>query len=143
MNMQAEMAAAAAETVRIVDGVTAEQLGDATLCTDWDVRALLNHIILWTAYSAEQRARGGSVADELMTKDFVAEPGFAADYAKQASRAVEAWADPVAWEREIDVMGNPTPAADIAALLIAEPVTVPADTPVFAQALALSGRQPS
>jgi hypothetical protein len=52
MNMQAEMAAAAAETVRIVDGVTAEQLGDATLCTDWDVRALLNHIILWTAYSA-------------------------------------------------------------------------------------------
>jgi uncharacterized protein (TIGR03086 family) len=122
MNTHAEMAAAAAETVRIVDGVTAEQFGDATPCDDWDVRALLNHIILWTAYSAQQRAHGGSVAEELMTKDFAAEPGFAADYAKQAGLAVDAWADPAVWEREIDVMGSATPAADIAALLIAEMV---------------------
>jgi uncharacterized protein (TIGR03086 family) len=187
MNTHAEMAAAAAETVRIVDGVTAEQFGDQTPCGEWDVRTLLNHIILWTAYSAEQRAHGGSVAEELMAKDFAAEPGFAADYAKQAGRAVDAWADPAAWEREIDVMGSATPAGDIAALLIAElvlhgwdlavatgqeyhcddavaavvlravqeqgelfrqyqgfaqPVTIPADAPVFHQALALSGRDP-
>jgi uncharacterized protein (TIGR03086 family) len=116
------MAAAAAETIRIVDGVSAAQFGDPTPCGDWDVRALLNHIILWTAYSAEQRAHGGSVAEELMTKDFAAEPGFAADYAKQAGRAVDAWSDPAAWEQEIGVMGNATPAADIAALLIAEMV---------------------
>jgi uncharacterized protein (TIGR03086 family) len=122
MNTHAEMAAAAAETIRIVDGVTPDQLDDATSCTDWDVRALLNHIILWTAYSAQERARGGSVAEELMAKDFAAEPGFAADYAKQAGLAVDAWADPAAWEREIGVMGSATPAADIAALLIAEMV---------------------
>jgi uncharacterized protein (TIGR03086 family) len=187
MNTYAEMAAAAAETTRIVDGVTAEQFGDPTPCGEWDVQTLLNHIILWTAYSAEQRARGGSVAEELMAKDFAAEPGFAADYAKQVARAVDAWADPAAWAREIDVMGSATPAGDIAALLIAElvlhgwdlatatgqeyhcddavaavvlrtvqqqgelfrqyqgfaePVTVPADAPVFGQALALSGRNP-
>jgi uncharacterized protein (TIGR03086 family) len=188
VNTHAEMAAAAAETIRIVDGVSAAQFSDPTPCGDWDVQALLNHIILWTAYSAEQRARGGSVAEELMTKDFAAEPGFAADYAKQAGRAVDAWSDPAAWEREIGVMGNATPAADIAALLIAElvlhgwdlaratgqeyrcddavaavvlqtvneqgelfrqyqgfaePVTVPAGAPLFDQALALSGRDPS
>jgi uncharacterized protein (TIGR03086 family) len=118
--MHAEMAAAAAETNRIVGGVRADQLDDMTPCTDWDVRTLLNHIILWTAYSAEQRAYGGSVAEELMTKDFVAEPDFAADYTAQAGRAVDAWADPAAWERQIGVMGSETPAADVAALLIAE-----------------------
>jgi uncharacterized protein (TIGR03086 family) len=122
MNMHSEMAAAAAQTVRVVDVVRADQLADPTPCTDWDVRALLNHIILWTAYSAERRAYGESVAEELMSKDFAASPDFAADYAKQVAKAIEAWSDPQAWERELDVMGSATPAADIAALLIAETV---------------------
>lgn len=120
--MHPEMAAAAAETVRVVGGVDKDQLGDATPCNDWDVRSLLNHIILWTAYSAEQRAYGGSVAEELMNKDFAAEPDFAADYAAQVDKALAAWSDPGAWERELGVMGSATPAADVAALLIAESV---------------------
>jgi uncharacterized protein (TIGR03086 family) len=118
--MHPELAAAAAETVRVVGGVSKDQLGDATPCNDWDVRTLLNHIILWTAYSAEQRAYGGSVAEELMNKDFAAEPDFAGDYAAQVDRALAAWSDPAAWERELGVMGSATPAADVAALLIAE-----------------------
>jgi len=118
--MHPQMAAAAAETVRIVAGVSEDQLGDHTPCGDWDVRTLLNHIVLWTAYSAEQRAYGGSVAEELMNKDFAAEPDFAADYAAQVDKALAAWSDPAAWERELGVMGSATPAADVAALLIAE-----------------------
>lgn len=114
------MAAAAAETIKVVNGVRPEQFGDPTPCGEWDVRTLLNHIILWTAYSAEQRAHGGSVAEELMNKDFAADPDFAADYAKQANRALGAWSDPAAWERELGVMGSATPAADVATLLIAE-----------------------
>lgn len=120
MNKHAEMAAAAAETIKVVNGVRPEQFGDPTPCTEWDVRTLLNHIILWTAHSAEQRAYGGSVAEELMNKDFAASPGFAADYAAQASKALNAWSDPAAWERDLGVMGSPMPAADVAALLIAE-----------------------
>lgn len=116
------MAAAAAETIKIVNGVRPEQFGDSTPCDEWDVRTLLNHIILWTAYSAEQRARGGSVAEDLMNKDFAANPGFAADYAAQANKALDAWADPAAWERDLGVMGSATPSADVAALLIAESV---------------------
>jgi uncharacterized protein (TIGR03086 family) len=55
-----------------------------------------------------------------MTKDFAASPGFAADYARQAAKALTAWSDPAAWERDLGVMGSATPSADVAALLIAE-----------------------
>lgn len=120
MNAHPEMKAAAAETVRIVGNVKPAQLDGTTPCSDWDVRALLNHIILWTAYSAEQRAYGGSVAEELMSKDFAANPDFAEDYARQAGKAVTAWADPAAWERDLGVMGSPMPSADVAAMLIME-----------------------
>jgi uncharacterized protein (TIGR03086 family) len=122
MNRHPEMAAAAAEAARVVSGVRSDQLSAATPCTDWDLRTLLNHTILWTAYSAERRARDEALPDELMNKDFVAEPGYAADYAAQLDRAVAAWSDPAAWQRDLNVMGSPTPAADVAALLIAEMV---------------------
>jgi len=123
-NLSAEMAAAAAETARVVSGVPdgPDVMDRATPCNDWDLRTLLNHVILWTAYSAERRAHGESVAEDLMNKDFTAEPGFKEDYAAQIDRAVKAWSDPEAWEREIGVMGDATPAADVAAMLIMEMV---------------------
>jgi uncharacterized protein (TIGR03086 family) len=122
MNLHSEMAAAAAESARVVGGVRSDQLSAATPCGDWDLHALLNHIILWTAYSAERRAAGEQVPEELMSTDFAAEPGYAADYAAQLDKAVAAWSDPAVWERSLDVMGSPTPAADVGALLIAEMV---------------------
>jgi uncharacterized protein (TIGR03086 family) len=122
MNLHPQMAAAAAESARIVGGVRGDQLSAATPCGDWDLHALLNHIILWTAYSAERRATGEQVPEELMNTDFAAEPGYAADYAAQLDKAVAAWSDPAAWERNLNVMGTPTPAADVASLLIAEMV---------------------
>jgi uncharacterized protein (TIGR03086 family) len=92
----------------------------ATPCTDWDLRTLLNHTILWTSYSAERRAHGESVAADLMDKDFTAERGFRTDYAAQIDKAVQAWSDPATWAGDIDVMGNATPRADVAAMLIME-----------------------
>ena len=116
------MAAAAAEAARVVAGVPGHPMDAPTPCDDWDLRTLVNHVILWTAYSAERRAHGESVAEDLMTKDFTADPGFAQDYVAQIGRAVTAWSDPAAWERELGVMGSGTPAADVAAMLIAEMV---------------------
>jgi uncharacterized protein (TIGR03086 family) len=123
-NLSAEMAAAAAEAARVVSGVPdgPDVMDRATPCNDWDLRTLLNHVILWTAYSAERRAHGESVAEDLMNTEFTAEPGFKEDYAAQIDRAVKAWSDPEAWEREIGVMGDATPAADVAAMLIMEMV---------------------
>ena len=119
-NLSSEMAAAAAEAATVVDGVPEGTLDGSTPCHDWDLRTLLNHTILWTSYSAERRAHGESVAEDLMTKDFTAEPGFRDDYARQISQAVKAWSDPKAWAGELGVMGDATPAADVGAMLIME-----------------------
>lgn len=122
MNLHPEMEAAAAEAARVVGGVRADQLSAATPCIDWDLRTLLNHMILRTAYSAELRARDEPLPEEMMSRDFVAEPGYATAYAAQLDKATAAWSDPAAWERDLNVMGTPTPAADVAALLLAEMV---------------------
>ena len=121
-NLSAEMAAAAGEAARVVSGVptAARALNALTPCQDWDLRTLLNHTILWTAYSAERRAHGESVAEDLMSKDFTADPGFREDYAEQIGKAVSAWEDPRAWAGDRNVMGTATPAADVGAMLIME-----------------------
>src|ERR1700719_3579344 len=119
------MAAAATETARVVADAakTAQTAKTAkTPCPDWDLRTLLNHTILWTSYSAERRAYGESVAEELMSKDFTAEPGYAQAYQVQIDKAVDAWSKPEAWAGDRNVMGAATPAADIAAMLIMEMV---------------------
>jgi uncharacterized protein (TIGR03086 family) len=123
-NLHTEMAAAAAQAARAVSAAPdgKSQLDGPTPCRDWDLRTLLNHTILWTSYSAERRAHGESVAEELMKKDFTAEPGYQADYVAQIDKAVQAWSDPKAWEGDIGVMGDATPAADVAAMLIMEMV---------------------
>jgi uncharacterized protein (TIGR03086 family) len=119
-NLHPQLSDAAEAAARVVDGVRGGQLADPTPCTDWDVRALLNHLILWTSYSLEKRAQGESVSEELMATDFAAQPDFAAGYRAQLDRALEAWADPAAWTRKLDVMGSATPASDVAALNLAE-----------------------
>ena len=121
-NLSSEMAAAAAEAAKVVGEVPEGTLDAPTPCHDWDLRTLLNHTILWTSYSAERRAHGQSVAEDLMTKDFTAEPGFREDYARQIGEAVKAWSDPKAWAGELGVMGDATPAADVGAMLIMEMV---------------------
>ncbi len=119
-NLSLQMAAAATEAATVVNGVPEGTLDAPTPCHDWDLRTLLNHTILWTSYSAERRAHGESVAEDLMTKDFTAEPGFRDDYARQIDRAVKAWARQEAWEGELGMMGDATPAADVGAMLIME-----------------------
>jgi len=119
-NLSAEMAAAAAEAARVVNGVPEGTLNAPTPCGDWDLQTLLNHTILWTSYSAERRAHGESVAEDLMNKDFTADPGFREDYARQISKAVQAWSDPQTWAGTLNVMGDATPAADVGAMLLME-----------------------
>ena len=119
-NLSAEMAAASAEAARVVGNVPQNALDTPTPCGDWDLRTLLNHTILWTSYSAERRAHGESVAEDLMNKDFTADPGFREDYARQIDKAVMAWSAPEAWEGTRNVMGDATPAADVGAMLLME-----------------------
>ena len=122
MNLHPEMTDAADAAARTVGNVHQSQFGRPTPCADWDVRTLLNHLIVWTSYSLEARAHGDSVGQDLIDRDFTADPGFAADYRAQLDRALTAWSDPATWEATLDVMGAPMPAADVAALNMAEMV---------------------
>ena len=122
MNLHAEMTEAADAAARSVAGTDATQFTQPTPCRDWDVRTLINHLILWTSYSLEARAHGESVGQDLTDRDFAAEPGYAAGYRAELDRALAAWAAPEVWERSLNVMGSATPAADVAALNLAEMV---------------------
>jgi uncharacterized protein (TIGR03086 family) len=122
MYLHAEMNDAADAAARTVSNVDASQFGQPTPCTDWDVHALLNHLIVWTSHSLEARAQGESVGQDVIDRDFAADPDFAAAYRAQLDRALAAWEDPAVWQRSLDVMGSATPAADVAALNIAEMV---------------------
>ena len=117
-----QLADAVDRTARLIAGIKPDQWGDPTPCADWDVRTLLNHLIVWTSYSLEARAHGDSVGQDLIDRDFAADPGFAADYRAQLDRALTAWSAPATWEGSLNVMGSPTPAANVAALNIAEMV---------------------
>ncbi|MEE1772966.1 TIGR03086 family metal-binding protein [Streptomyces sp. JV185] len=111
----------AAEAARIARSVRAEQL-DApnSPCGDWDVRGLVNHWVLYTSHGLEHRALRKDLPEELTARDFTADADWAQQYAAQLDRAVAAWSDPAVWEGEVDLGGSATPAADIAAMLIAE-----------------------
>ncbi|WP_045559784.1 TIGR03086 family metal-binding protein [Streptomyces sp. FxanaA7] len=114
------MAECAAEAARIARGVTADQLDRPSHCGDWDVRALVNHWVLYTAYGLEHRALRTPLPEETTGRDFTADPDWAEAYAAQLDRAVAAWADPSVWEGDIDLGMGPFPAAGIAGMVIKE-----------------------
>ncbi len=111
---------AASEAVRVARGVTPGQLSAATPCAEYDARALINHWVLYTSHGLEHRARRTELPEELLKRDFAAEPGWADAYAAQLDRAAAAWADPEAWQGEIDLGGTAMPAAQIFALNLTE-----------------------
>ncbi|MEU9317710.1 TIGR03086 family metal-binding protein [Streptomyces sp. NPDC048295] len=111
----------AAEAARIARSIRAEQLGAPNSpCGDWDLRGLVNHWVLYTSHGLEHRALRKDLPEELTARDFTADADWAQRYAEQLDRAVAAWSDPAVWEGEVDLGGSATPAADIAAMLIAE-----------------------
>ncbi|POM27416.1 TIGR03086: family protein [Actinomadura rubteroloni] len=114
------MTACAREAARVARGVEGTPLDGATPCTEYDVRALVNHWVLYTSYGLERRARREQIPDELTARDFVAEDGWADAYAAQLDRAVKAWDDPAVWEGDIDFGAGSAPAADVAALIVKE-----------------------
>ncbi len=114
------LAESAAEAARVAGAITPGQLAGATPCREFDTRTLVNHWVLYTSHGLEHRARREQLPEELQNRDFTAAPDWADAYAAQLDRAVAAWADPAVWEGGIDSGGGPTPAPEIAALLLAE-----------------------
>ncbi|MFG3254162.1 TIGR03086 family metal-binding protein [Streptomyces sp. NPDC048172] len=114
------MREAAVEAARLARGAEGAPLEAPSPCADWDLRALLQHWILYTAHGLERRARREELPAELTARDFPSEPGWAASYARQLDRAVAAWEKPDAWQGEIDLGHMSVPAADIAGMVVKE-----------------------
>ncbi|HEX2075588.1 MAG TPA: TIGR03086 family metal-binding protein [Geodermatophilus sp.] len=111
---------AAGEARRIARGATGTPLDSPTPASGWDLRALLNHWMLYTAYGLERRARREPIPDELTARDLTADPDWPARYAAQLDRALAAWRDPAAWAGEVDLGGMAVPAADVAGMILKE-----------------------
>ncbi|TDB84950.1 TIGR03086 family protein [Actinomadura sp. KC216] len=121
MDIRNQMLPAAMAAVRIVRQVPGDLMDAPTPCPEWDVRALINHLVLWTG-------RGETAARKLPPDgpdeghDFTAEPGWADRFEEKARRAAEAWQDPAAWEGNTSLTGNKDgmPAEFIAGILFGE-----------------------
>jgi uncharacterized protein (TIGR03086 family) len=117
-----QLTAAADEAARVVAGTSPEQFALPTPCTRWDVRGLLNHLVLWTSYSFERRARSAEVGKDLTERDFAGDPDFAAAYRAQLDRALAAWKPAQVWESEIDTGQSTVPARQVAEMILMEMV---------------------
>ena len=122
MDIHEQLTSAAEQASRIVDGTEPDQFGLPTPDAEWDVKTLLNHLVLWTAYSFERRARGEEVGPELTERDFTAEPDYAGAYRAQLDRALAAWAAPGIWDTEIDTGQSTMPARQMGEMILMEMV---------------------
>ncbi|MEV3933144.1 MULTISPECIES: TIGR03086 family metal-binding protein [unclassified Streptomyces] len=115
------MSECATESARIARGVDATHPASVpTSCEGWDLRELINHWVLYSAYGLECRALRVPLPDELTARDFTADADWPERYAAQLTKAVAAWSDPAAWEGGIDTGHGSTPAPDIAGMLLME-----------------------
>ncbi|MFF3246918.1 TIGR03086 family metal-binding protein [Streptomyces sp. NPDC002870] len=119
-SIHAHLTTCAAEAARVARLVTAEQLPAPSVCEDWEVRELVNHLVLYTSHGLEHRALRKQLPEELTKRDFTECDDWAERYAGQLERALAAWSDPAVWEGDVDLGFMTMPAPEIASLLVKE-----------------------
>ena len=86
-------------TEAIVQGVPDERRGGPTGCPDWDVTALINHMVGGNRYFAAS-ARGETADRAMFEHDHLGDDPVAA-YRASAEEAVEAWSRPGVLEQTL------------------------------------------
>jgi uncharacterized protein (TIGR03086 family) len=114
------VAGAAAPTVEVVRGIAPDHLDAPTPCTEFDVRALINHLLCWGP-SLVGAARKEGVAPPAEGGQDLAGSDWAARLEAQTDEIVASWSDPGAWDG-MTRMGSPTPmpAAMIGGMVLGE-----------------------
>ncbi|GAB3436297.1 TIGR03086 family metal-binding protein [Actinophytocola sediminis] len=123
MRLHEMMASVGRDVVELANDVKPDQLGLPTPCPDWDVRALVNHLMFWTAFRSESAAsKRPAPADDPITEqtDFTADGDWAATLEAQLGRATAAWAEPSATEGNTGLAGGSMPAPVIGMMLVGE-----------------------
>ncbi|MBV8950687.1 MAG: TIGR03086 family protein [Actinobacteria bacterium] len=117
------------ETTKVVDNVTPDQLGNATPCTDWTVRDILNHITggaTMFAISAEQGAVPDDVLATLIGGDNIgADPQGA--WAVAAARAMAAFEAPGVLDKIVKLPFGEMPAGVALNIAVFDVLTHAAD----------------
>ncbi|WP_238431798.1 TIGR03086 family metal-binding protein [Streptomyces cavernae] len=104
------MTRASAAAVEVVRGIGPEELDGRTPCPEMDVRALVNHLILWTGvrgYAAGLKQPASAGPEEVAEgHDFTAEPDWAEAYAARSAATAAVWSEPGAWTGETTLTGG-------------------------------------
>jgi uncharacterized protein (TIGR03086 family) len=114
---------AAREVIRLLDGVSDDQLTDPTPSEGTSVAALLDHLMgLSLAFTDAARKAttepGTSPAPSASADDL--DPRWRTALPSRLRQLVEAWRDPSAWEGETEAGGATAPAAQIGVVALDE-----------------------
>ncbi|WP_460338767.1 TIGR03086 family metal-binding protein [Actinoallomurus acanthiterrae] len=122
MELRPLMTRAAEAPVTVVQGIGPDRLALPTPCPEYDVRALLNHLIHWTGARSEAAARKTPPPEPpAEDPDFTAEPGWAERYTAGVRAAGAAWSEPAAWEGDTGIAkAAAMPARFVGGMMFAE-----------------------
>lgn len=106
------IAPAAAEFAGILRGIGESDLAARTPCAEYDVRALLNHLLYWGPWleAAGRKAPSPEVSSGEAEAGLVGD-GWLGDIEKQTARLVDVFGTPEAWQGQTTFGGNPMPAS--------------------------------
>jgi uncharacterized protein (TIGR03086 family) len=116
------LSTAAAAMTEIVRGIEPDQLTNATPCTEYDVRALVNHLLFWGP-SLEAAGRKEITPPPAAAESDVDLTGgdWASTLTTQLDSMAATWSAPEAWEGATRIVGpTETPAAVIGSMIVGE-----------------------
>ncbi|MFF0447205.1 TIGR03086 family metal-binding protein [Streptomyces sp. NPDC004609] len=101
---------AAEQFAGLLKTVTPDRLGDPTPCSEYDVRALLSHVV-GGAHRIADVGEGGEATATPLTMDGVADEGWSAAYDEARHRFAGAWADDARLGQEVTMPWGRVPGA--------------------------------
>ncbi|MFE9440411.1 TIGR03086 family metal-binding protein [Streptomyces sp. NPDC006602] len=122
MELAPLMGRASAVAVDVVRGIVPDDLDGPTPCTERTVRALVNHLVFWTAVLGHTAGIKQPPSDRVAEgHDFTAEPDWAEAYAVRSAATAAVWSDPRAWSGETSLTGRSAmPAPFVGGILLCE-----------------------
>ena len=107
MDNVAMLQRAVGETSRLLESITPDQLANSTMCTEWTVRDLINHVTggaTMFAISAEQGSVPDELVGQLMGGDNLGDD-YKGSWAVASKRALAAFDDPGALDMGKQMIG--------------------------------------